>query len=142
MPIYLHMLKEGATRPTRGSADAAGLDLYATTSATLYPGQRQRMTTGMAVAIPPGYVGLICPRSGMALRHGVTILNAPGVIDSDYRGEVGVLLINHGQAPYSIQVGDRIAQLVILPVAVPNLIEVKTLPPTERGAQGFGSTGA
>lgn len=142
MPAYLQLLTEGAVRPTRGSAQAAGLDLYSTISTTLYPGQRQRMPTGIAVAIAPGYAGLICPRSGIADQHGITVLNSPGIVDSDYRGEIGVLLINHGSAPHNIKAGDRIAQLVIVPVAMPNLVEVNQLPPTRRGSGGFGHTGA
>lgn len=142
MPAYLQLLSDDAKRPTRGSVCAAGLDLYSIVDATLDPGQRQRIPTGVAVAIAPGYCGQVCPRSGLADKNGVTVLNAPGIVDSDYRGEVGVLLINHGSAPYTVKAGDRIAQLVILPVAMPNLIEVKKLPPTERGDNGFGSTGA
>lgn len=142
MPVYLQLLSDDAKRPTRGSVCAAGLDLYSIVDATLDPGQRQRIPTGVAVAIQPGYCGQVCPRSGLADKNGVTVLNAPGIVDSDYRGEVGVLLINHGQAPYDIKAGDRIAQLVILQVAMPNLIEVDHLPNSARGDNGFGSTGA
>lgn len=120
----------------------AGLDLAAAAATTLEPGGRALVPTGLRVAIPDGYAGLVLPRSGLALRSGVTVLNAPGLIDSGYRGEVGVLLVNHGTGPATIQRGDRIAQLVILPVARAELVEVRELPASDRGPGGFGSTGA
>ena len=109
---------------------------------TLAPGARALVPTGIAVAIPPGYAGLVLPRSGLALRHGVTVLNAPGLIDAGYRGEVKVLLVNHDREPAAFARGDRIAQLVITPFAHANLTVVDELPPSHRGSGGFGSTGS
>jgi len=120
----------------------AGLDLAAAATVTLEPGGRELVPTGLRVAIPDGYAGLVLPRSGLALRSGVTVLNAPGLIDSGYRGEIGVLLVNHGAEPVTIQRGERIAQLVIQPVARTELVEVRELPGSRRGEGGFGSTGA
>jgi dUTP pyrophosphatase len=123
--------REGdAPRPGRGRNGA------------LEPGGRELVPTGLRVAIPDGYAGLVMPRSGLALRSGVTVLNAPGLVDSGYRGEIGVLLVNHGAEPVTIQRGERIAQLVIQPVARAELVEVRDLPGSRRGASGFGSTGA
>lgn len=120
----------------------AGLDLAAAATVTLEPGGRELVPTGLRVAIPDGYAGLVMPRSGLALRSGVTVLNAPGLIDSGYRGEIGVLLVNHGARPVVIQRGERIAQLVIQAVARVELVEVRELPGSRRGEDGFGSTGA
>jgi dUTP pyrophosphatase len=120
----------------------AGLDLLAAAPVTLAPGARQIVPTGLRVAIPEGFAGLVLPRSGLALRTGVTVLNAPGLIDSGYRGEVGVLLVNHGSEPVTVRRGERIAQLVIQPVARAVLVEVRGLEASQRGAGGFGSTGA
>jgi len=120
----------------------AGLDLAAAATVTLEPGGRELVPTGLRVAIPDGYAGLVLPRSGLALRSGVTVLNAPGLIDSGYRGEIGVLLVNHGAEPVTVQRGERIAQLVIQPVARAELVEVRELPGSRRGGGGFGSTGA
>jgi len=120
----------------------AGLDLAAAVTVTLEPGGRELVPTGLRVAIADGYAGLVMPRSGLALRSGVTVLNAPGLIDSGYRGEIGVLLVNHGARPVVIQRGERIAQLVIQPVARAELVEVRELPGSRRGEGGFGSTGA
>jgi len=120
----------------------AGLDLCAAEPVTLAPGARALVPTGIAVAIPPGYAGLVLPRSGLALRHGVTVLNAPGLIDAGYRGEVKVLLVNHDREPAAFARGDRIAQLVITPFAHANLTVVDELPPSHRGSGGFGSTGS
>ncbi len=128
--------------PRYQTEGAAGMDLHAAVPAelTLAPGERALVPTGWSVAIPPGYEGQVRPRSGLALRHGVTVLNAPGTIDADYRGEIQVVLISHGQAPFSVARGDRIAQLVICPVAHAELQEVATLDATVRGAGGYGST--
>ena len=122
---------------------AAGIDLLADIEAaiTLAPGDRVLVPTGLAVAIPIGYEAQIRPRSGLALRHGVTLLNSPGTIDSDYRGEVQVILINLGQEPFHIGRGERIAQLVVAPVARAELVEVTELASTDRGSGGFGHTG-
>ena len=119
----------------------AGLDLRAAHDATLEPGKRGLVGTGLAVAIPPGYAGLVLPRSGLALSQGVTVLNAPGLVDAGYRGELKVLLVNHGEKPVTVRRGDRIAQLVVQSVERAEPIEVGELPASERGAGGFGSTG-
>jgi dUTP diphosphatase len=120
----------------------AGLDLRASESVKLEPGERRLVPTGLAIAIPEGHAGLVLPRSGLAMQKGVTVLNAPGLIDSGYRGEVKVLLINHGPAVVAIERGERIAQLVIQAVARARLVEVERLPDSARGGKGFGSTGA
>jgi dUTP pyrophosphatase len=130
-------------RPTYQSTGAVGLDLSAAIAerVVLKPGERRLIPTGWAVAIPEGYEGQVRPRSGLAWRHGVTVLNSPGTIDPDYRGELKVLLINHGEEPFTVERGDRIAQLVVCPVARAELAEVEVLNPTPRGAGGYGSTG-
>ena len=129
--------------PAYQSAGAVGLDLRAAVAEpmTLAPGERRLVPTGYAVAIPPGYEGQVRPRSGLALRHGVTVLNAPGTVDPDYRGELKVLLINLGDAPFTVATGDRVAQLVLCPVAAAELEPVAALDPTPRGSGGYGSTG-
>lgn len=127
--------------PARARADDAGLDLYAAEAATIEPGARALVPTGIALAIPAGYAGFVLPRSGLALRHGLTLLNTPGLIDAGYRGEVKVLLVNHDRAAVTVARGDRIAQLVIQRVEPAELVEVDELPTTDRGAGGFGSTG-
>jgi dUTP pyrophosphatase len=130
--------------PAYESAGAAGMDLRAAVGEPmiLAPGARAAVPTGLAMALPPGFEGQVRPRSGFALRDGVTTLNTPGTIDSDYRGEVKVILVNHGQAPVTIRRGDRIAQLIVAPVIQAAWSEVKSLDETARGAGGFGSTGA
>ncbi len=120
---------------------SAGLDLLADEAVTLAPGERRLVPTGLALEIPPGHEGQVRPRSGLALRNGVGMANAPGTIDSDYRGEVGVILVNWGSAPVAIARGDRIAQLVIAPVTQAELVTVEVLGATGRGSGGFGSTG-
>jgi dUTP pyrophosphatase len=122
---------------------AAGLDLCAAVAepVVIAPGERLLLPTGWAVAIPPGFEGQVRPRSGLALKHGVTVLNAPGTVDADYRGELKVLLVNHGPASFTVARGDRIAQLVICPVAHAELRVVDALDATDRGAGGYGSTG-
>jgi dUTP pyrophosphatase len=136
---------KGLTLPEAKSAHAAGLDLPAAvdpgTDFVIETGGTALVPTGFAIAIPPGYEGQVRPRSGLAANHGVTVLNAPGTIDADYRGEVKVLLVNHGKAPFRIERGMRIAQLVIAPVTPAVLVETTELPPSERGSGGFGSTG-
>lgn len=127
--------------PRRAHPGDAGVDLYAREAVTLAPGERHLVPTGLAVAIPEGHAGLVVPRSGLALRHGVGVVNAPGLIDAGYRGEVGVILVNHGQVEVAFERGERIAQLVVVAVAQPDLVEVDELPPTPRGDGGFGSTG-
>ena len=136
---------EGLPLPAYQSTQAAGLDLAAAISAgdgvTLKPGGRALVPTGLLLALPAGYEGQVRPRSGLAWRHGITVLNAPGTIDADYRGEVSVLLINLGPDPVMIHRGDRIAQLVIAPVVQATLVAVVEVSATPRGAGGFGSTG-
>ena len=129
--------------PRKASAGAAGFDLCAAIAAKLVlePGQRAAVPTGLALEIPPGYEGQVRPRSGLARRYGVTVVNSPGTIDSDYRGELQVLLINLGQEPCPIERGDRIAQLVFAPVLEAEWREAESLAETERGSGGFGSTG-
>jgi len=119
----------------------AGLDLYAADTTTLEPGQRALVPCGIAVAVPEGHVGLVHPRSGLAVDHGLTVLNAPGTIDAGYRGELKVLLVNHGPDPVEVQHGQRIAQLVVAPVVTVDVREVDRLDATTRGSGGFGSTG-
>jgi dUTP pyrophosphatase len=119
----------------------AGLDLHAADATTLQPGQRALVPCGVAVAIPEGHVGLVHPRSGLAVDHGLTLLNAPGTIDAGYRGEIKVLLVNHGQDPVEVRHGQRIAQLLLMPIAVVDVREVDRLDATARGSGGFGSTG-
>jgi dUTP pyrophosphatase len=136
---------EGLALPAYQSADAAGLDLLAAvpldSPLILSPGARALVPTGLTIALPPGYEAQVRPRSGLASKHGVTVLNAPGTIDADYRGEIGVLLINHGDAPFPISRGERIAQMVIAPVVRAELVAAASLSATDRGSSGFGSTG-
>lgn len=129
--------------PAPATAGSSGADLVAALEKeiVLAPGDRSAIPTGFAVEIPPGFEGQVRPRSGLALRHGLTLPNAPGTIDSDYRGEIVVIVQNNGSGPVSLARGDRIAQLVIAPVARAQFEEVPALPPTTRGAGGFGSTG-
>lgn len=129
--------------PVYGTAAAAGMDLLAAVEndVVLAPGARVLVPTGIEIAIPLGFEGEVRPRSGLALRHGVTVLNAPGTIDADYRGEVGVILVNHGITAFTVTRGMRIAQLVVGPVARVGWQEVEALPETSRGPGGFGSTG-
>ena len=127
--------------PAYETAGAAGMDLRAAESITLRPGARHLVPTGLSIALPQGFEAQIRPRSGLAVKHGVTVLNSPGTIDSDYRGEVKVPLINHGQEDFVIARGDRIAQMVIAPVTQVSWTEVSMLDETARGAGGFGSSG-
>jgi dUTP pyrophosphatase len=132
---------EGLPLPSYASEGAAGLDVVAAEDLTLQPGGRHAVATGFALAIPPGFEVQVRPRSGLALKHGITCLNTPGTIDSDYRGEVKVILANLGSEPFEVRRGERIAQLVPAPVLRAAFIEVDELDSTERGAGGFGSTG-
>lgn len=136
---------EGLELPAYQTAHAAGLDLLAAVAedkpVTLAPGQRALIPTGLMIAVPLGFEAQVRPRSGLAFKHGVTVLNAPGTIDADYRGEVGVLLINHGDAAFTIRRGERVAQMIIAPVTQANLVGVESLSSTARGSGGFGSTG-
>ena len=141
MRISIRRLDPGLPLPAAQHDGDAGLDLYAAETVTLAPGARALVPTGIALAIPPGFAGFVLPRSGLALRHGVTVLNTPGLIDAGYRGEVKALLINHGQEPVTLNRGDRIAQLVVQRVEHVTLAPVRELAPSTRGAGGFGSTG-
>lgn len=132
---------DGLPLPAYATAGAAGMDVVAAEDLTLAPGGRHAVATGFAIAIPDGYEVQVRPRSGLALKHGVTCLNTPGTIDSDYRGEVKVILANLGAEPFAIARGDRIAQLVPAPVLRADLNEVAELDDTARGSGGFGSTG-
>lgn len=137
---------DGLPSPAYASEGAAGIDLHAALppgqKLVLEPGARDLIPTGLSIALPDGYEGQVRPRSGLAAQHGVTVLNAPGTIDSDYRGEIKALLINLGAQPFEIVRGMRIAQLVIAPVTHVTLVETEDLDATTRGAGGFGSTGA
>jgi len=136
---------DGLALPAYQSDHAAGLDLLAAVPEDapliLSPGHRALVPTGISLALPPGYEAQVRPRSGLASKHGVTVLNAPGTIDADYRGEIGVLLINHGDAPFAVRRGERIAQMVIARVLRAELVAAVSLSATERGGGGFGSTG-
>ena len=132
---------EGLALPAYATRGAAGMDVLAAEDVTLAPGARHAVATGFAVAIPPGYEIQVRPRSGLALKHGISVPNTPGTIDSDYRGELKVILINHGRDPFVIARGDRVAQLVLAPVTRALWDEVAELDDTVRGAGGFGSTG-
>jgi dUTP pyrophosphatase len=140
--VKVAKLRPDARLPTRAYDGDAGFDLYAAQAARIEPGMRVQVPTGVAVAIPPGRAGLVLPRSGLAAKHGITLVNAPGLIDSGYRGELRVLLLNTDRSlPFDVAPGDRIAQLVLIDVLTPELEEVAELGSTERAARGFGSSG-
>jgi len=142
VPVLIKRLDPGLPLPAAAHPGDAGLDLFAATAVTLAPGERAVVPTGVAIALPDGYAAFIHPRSGLAARHGVTLVNAPGTVDAGYRGEIRVTLLNtDAQAAVSFQRGDRIAQLVIQQVARAVLHEVESLPGSARGEGGFGSTG-
>ena len=141
-PLRVQRLDPAAKLPVRAHADDAGYDLHALEAATLAPGERATIRTGIAVELPPGHAGLVLPRSGLAARHGIAIVNAPGLIDAGYRGELKVLLLNTDRsATFDIAAGDRIAQLVIVAVAAPEVVEAEALGATARGEGGLGSSG-
>jgi dUTP pyrophosphatase len=143
MGLRVMRLDERATLPTRAYAGDAGLDLHALEGCVLGPGERASLRTGIAIEIPRGEAGLVLPRSGLAARHGLALVNAPGLIDAGYRGEIRVLLLNTDLSePVAIAAGDRIAQLVLVRVQTPEVIEVDALAGTDRGAGGFGSSGS
>ena len=141
MKIAVKMLDERATLPTRGTSAAAGMDLYALEETTIAAGETVLVHTGIALAIPEGYGGFIYARSGLATKRGLAPANKVGVIDADYRGEIMVALHNHGKSTQTVAGGERVAQLVIAPVLMTELSLTDTLPDTERGEGGFGSTG-
>lgn len=132
---------KGLHKPQYATEGSAGCDLLSNEEVALPPGGRFAVSTGLSLAIPDDYVGMVCPRSGLALKHGITVLNAPGIIDSDYRGEVKVILINLSDQEYLVKKGDRIAQLILTPVFQSRLRETEVLSDTVRGSGGFGSTG-
>jgi dUTP pyrophosphatase len=135
-------LSEKATLPTRAHDNDSGLDLYSAVAARIVPGARVAVGTGLAVAIPEGLAGLVLPRSGLALKHGVTLVNSPGLIDPGYRGEVRILLLNTDQTvDFQVKPGDRIGQLLLVPVASASPINAESLDETTRGEAGFGSSG-
>jgi dUTP pyrophosphatase len=143
MQLRVALLSDRATLPRRAHPGDAGLDLYAAETAKIGPGERAMVATGIAVEIPEGHAGLVLPRSGLAARHGIALVNAPGLIDCGYRGEVRVLLLNTDRSEaFEIAVGDRIAQLLLTPFAAAGVVEVAELDETARGEGGFGSTGA
>ena len=131
----------GLELPRYATEDAAGMDVVSAETVSIAPGARHPVATGLALAIPQGYEIQVRPRSGLALKHGVTVPNTPGTIDSDYRGELKVIMINHGTEPFAIARGDRVAQLVLAPVTQAAWVEVDELDETDRGEGGFGSTG-
>ena len=147
LKIDIHQLPHGAGLPLPAyqSAHASGLDLLAAVAEdaplVLAPGAHALVPTGLAIALPEGFEAQLRPRSGLAAKHGVTVLNSPGTIDADYRGEIQVILINHGAEPFTIKRGERIAQMVIAPVVQAALVDVDELSATDRGTGGFGSTG-
>ncbi len=141
MELPVRRLRPEAVLPTRAYEGDGGLDLASCEAVTLGPGERALVGTGVAVAIPDGYAGFVQPRSGLAARHGITVVNAPGLVDSGYRGELRVVLLNtDAREPFAVEPGMRIAQLVVLPVPGLTLAEVDELPESERGVRGFGSS--
>ena len=141
--LAVQRLRDEAVVPERAYPGDAGLDLVSCERLVIAPGERAVVGTGVAVAIPDGHAGLVVPRSGLAARHGIGIVNAPGLVDSGYRGEVRVVLVNHDLAEsFTVEPGMRIAQLVVVPVAAAAPVDVEELPETQRGVAGFGSSGA
>jgi dUTP pyrophosphatase len=139
--LPVRKVRPDAVLPSRAYDGDAGLDLAAADAVVLAPGERAVVGTGLAVAVPAGHAGFVQPRSGLAAKHGITIVNAPGLVDSGYRGEVKVVLLNTGDQPFAVEPGMRIAQFVVLPVAAVELVEVADLPDTDRGERGYGSSG-
>jgi dUTP pyrophosphatase len=140
--LHVAKLKGGATLPSRAHEGDAGLDLYACEAAHIGPGERWSVGTGIAVEIPDGHAGLVLPRSGLARKHGISLVNGPGLIDAGYRGEISVLLLNTDPADtFMVEPGDRIAQLVLVPIALAEPVEVDALAESARGDGGFGSSG-
>jgi dUTP pyrophosphatase len=140
--LPIQRLRPEAVVPARAYAGDAGLDLAACERLVLAPGERAMVGTGLAIAIPDGHAGFVQPRSGLAAKHGITIVNTPGLVDSGYRGELKIILLNTGREPFAVEPGMRIAQLVVLPIPDVAPREVAELPESERGARGFGSSSA
>lgn len=142
MPETVHVLTAGAEPPRYAHPGDGGADLIASEEVVLQPGERRLVGTGLRIALPAGYAGLVLPRSGLAAKHGITIVNAPGLVDAGYRGEIKVNLLNTDKdEAYRVAVGDRIAQLLVTPVVPVQFVPVETLPGSQRGESGFGSTG-
>jgi dUTP pyrophosphatase len=141
--LHVRLLRPGARAPARTRAGDAGYDLRSAESFSLWPGGRATVPTGVAIALPPGVAGLVVPRSGLASQHGISVVNGPGLIDPNYRGEIRVVLVNHGDARFEARAGDRIAQLLLVPFLAPETCVVAELPPSgdDRGENGFGSSG-
>jgi dUTP pyrophosphatase len=139
--LLVRLLHPDARPPARTRSGDAGYDLRSVEAVTLPPGGRHAVATGLAVALPPGVAGLVTPRSGLAAQHGITCLNAPGLVDPNYRGEIRVILHNAGEEPFHVEPGDRVAQLLLVPYHSPVMRVVDALPETERGEAGFGSSG-
>ena len=141
MTLRFRKLVPDAVLPSYAHPSDAGMDVRSVESLTIAPGRRALVHTGLVMLLPPGYEAQVRPRSGLALKSGVTVLNTPGTIDSGYRGEVGVILANFGEADFSVRPGDKIAQIVIAPVTQPEIVETSEVDETDRGEGGFGSTG-
>ena len=141
MQLKVKRLNPAAILPSYARAGDAGLDLFAVKALSIAPGASALVPTGIAIELPPGTEGQVRPRSGLALKHAITVLNTPGTVDEGYRGEVGVILINHGQRMFAVEAGMKIAQLVVTPRIQVEVAEVAALQDSERGAGGFGSTG-
>ncbi len=141
--LEVRLLREGARAPARTRPGDAGYDLHAVEAFALAPGERATVPTGIAIALPPGVAGLVVPRSGLAARHGLSVVNGPGLIDPNYRGEIRVVLVNLGDEPFAGEPGDRIAQLLLVPFVAPAVVAVDALAPApdDRGELGFGSSG-
>ena len=141
--LHVRLLRPGARIPARTRPGDAGYDLYSAEGFSLWPGERSAIRTGVAIALPDGVAGLVVPRSGLAALHGIALVNSPGLIDPSYRGELRVVLINHGDARFEARAGDRIAQLLLVPFLAPETCVVDELPPSAdgRGENGFGSSG-
>ena len=141
MTLAFKRIHPDAVLPAYAHKSDAGMDVRSVADLVIAPGKRALVPTGLVMLLPPGYEAQVRPRSGLALKHGVTVLNTPGTIDSGYRGEVGVILANFGDADFAVRKGDKIAQIVIAPVTQPDIVESNTVDLTDRGAGGFGSTG-
>lgn len=143
MNVYIKKLEQDLPLPRFMTSGAAGMDLYAnvTENVVIAPGRIKLVPTGISIAVPEGYEAQIRPRSGLAIKHGISLVNTPGTIDSDYRGEINLIMINFSDKSFVIKRGDRIAQMVINKIEIPNIIEVQELDETNRGSGGFGSTG-
>jgi dUTP pyrophosphatase len=141
--LQVRLLRPGAQPPARTRPGDAGYDLRCAEGFSLWPGERATVATGVAIALPPGVAGLVTPRSGLAARHGISLVNSPGLIDPNYRGELRVVLVNLGDARFEATAGDRIAQLLLVPFMTPDALVVDELPPSgdDRGENGFGSSG-